>query len=130
MFCPRCHRVPASASRWSCPHDGAPLCSGRRVDFIRAAEVDETGEVIGGRYTIRGLLGHGGMAFVYLAEDGSTGEPVAIKVLNRDRVLDHDARARFFREVEVARQLSHPSVLRILDAGEIPDGSPYLVTEF
>jgi serine/threonine protein kinase len=50
--------------------------------------------------------------------------------LNRDRMLDHEARARFFREVEVARKLAHPSVLRILDAGEIPDGAPYLVTEF
>jgi serine/threonine protein kinase len=130
MFCRRCHRAPEAPSHWFCAYDGAPLVAGRRIDHVRATPTPETGRVIAGRYTIRGLLGQGGMAFVYVAEDGSTGEPVAVKILNRDKTRDQDVRARFFREVEVARMLAHPSILRILDAGELAGRAPYLVTEF
>jgi len=129
MFCRLCHRVPEPASRWFCPHDGALLADGHRVDHIRTSPAPETGQLVAGRYEIRGLIGKGGMAFVYLAEDRTTGEPVAVKILNRDKTQDHDVRARFLREVEVARMLDHPSILRILDAGELPGRAPFLVTE-
>jgi serine/threonine-protein kinase len=106
------------------------LDPGRRVDRIGVEACPEAGKAIGGRYVIRGLIGQGGMSYVYLAEDRQTGEPVAVKILSRDRTGGHDVRARFFREVEVARMLDHPNVLRILDAGEVPGRAPYLVTEY
>lgn len=129
MFCPRCHRTPDPPSRWFCPWDGAILRAGRRVDHLATTPVPEAGKVIAGRYVIRGLVGQGGMSNVYLAEDRTNGEPVALKILSRDRTGGHDVRSRFFREVEVARMLDHPNVLRIVDAGEISGRSPYLVTE-
>ncbi len=108
------------------------LEAGRRVDHVAATPVPESGMVIGDRYLIRGLIGQGGMSNVYLAEDAEnheSGEPVALKILSRNRVGGQDVRSRFFREVEIARMLDHPSVLHILDAGEIGGRAPYLVTE-
>lgn len=130
MFCTRCHRAPEPVSRWFCPFDGAELSSGRRVQHIPSVQVAETGQVVAGRYTLCGVLGQGGMAVVYLAEDRATGEPVALKILDRGKTRDQDVRARFFREVEVARMLVHPNLLRVLDAGELEGQVPYLVTEF
>lgn len=129
MFCVRCHRAPEPASRWFCPHDGGLLASGRRVDHIPCEPVPEAGQIMAGRYEIRGLLGAGGMGKVYLAEDRSTGEPVALKMLDRAKTRDQDVRARFFREAEISRLLAHPGVLRVLDAGEIKGGGPFLVSE-
>jgi serine/threonine protein kinase len=129
MFCPRCHRTPEPASRWFCPYDGAQLAAGQRVRYVPAERIPEAGQVIAQRYAIHGLLGQGGMARVYLAEDRSTGEPVAVKILDRGKTRDGDMRSRFFREVEVAKMLAHPSILRILDAGELPGHTPFLVTE-
>jgi eukaryotic-like serine/threonine-protein kinase len=129
MFCPRCHRTPESASRWFCPYDGAELVTGRRARHIPVERGPETGKVLAGRYSMHGLLAQGGMARVYLAEDKTNGEAVAVKILDRVKTRNSDVRARFFREVEIARMLEHPSILRIFDAGELAGHTPYLVTE-
>lgn len=77
-----------------------------------------------------GFLGEGGMSRVYLAEDATTGEHVAVKIMKREQVSNRLARERFLREVEVAAKIRHPNVVRILDAGERADRSPFLVLEF
>jgi eukaryotic-like serine/threonine-protein kinase len=129
MFCPRCHRTPEPGSRWFCPYDGAQLVAGRRAKHIAVEKGPETGKVLAGRYSMHGLLAQGGMARVYLAEDRTTGEAVAVKILDRVKTRSSDVRARFFREVEIARMLDHPNILRVLDAGELAGHTPYLVTE-
>ena len=79
---------------------------------------------------MRGLIGRGGMARVYLAEDVTTKRPVAVKILNRDVAAHRVARERFLREIEVAASIGHPNVVEVLDAGERPDGAPFIVLEF
>src|SRR5262249_24845627 len=74
--------------------------------------------------------GRGGMASVYLAEDTKTGEPVAIKILKQSFANDSDARERFFREIDVAAAVDHPSLTQILDAGHLPEGPPFVVLQF
>ena len=101
--------------------------------MIHTATVHPTGEsgaVVQGRYAIRGFVGEGGMARVYLAEDAANGERVAVKILRREQAGDRLSRQRFLREVDVARTLHHPNIARILGAGERPDRSPFLVLEF
>jgi serine/threonine-protein kinase len=50
--------------------------------------------------------------------------------MNRDVAKNAVARERFLREVEVAATIGHPNVVQVLDAGERPDGSPFIVLEF
>ena len=70
-----------------------------------------------GRYVVERELGAGGMATVYLAEDVKHHRKVAIKVL-RDDLSASVGAARFQREIEIAAQLQHPSILPLLDSGE------------
>lgn len=88
------------------------------------------GAIIDGRYLIQEFVGQGGMSRVYRAEDMLTQEPVAVKILHRERATDELACDRFLREVEVAATIVHPNVIRVLDAGDGDDGVPFLVLEF
>lgn len=70
-----------------------------------------------GRYTAMGVLGRGGMGIVYRAVDPRRPyESVAVKVL-RKGVISPEDRWRFKLEEEVLRQLQHPGIARMLDAG-------------
>ena len=152
MFaCPRC-AAPVGPSDRSCPacgsgvdiaesptgtapHPGPPLSptpspgtertpGGRRP----AGERFVPGTVLAGRYRITGLLGRGGMGEVYRADDLKLEQPVALKFLPHGLDGDEDRLARFYREVRVARQVSHPAVCRVYDVGEA-DGHLFLSME-
>ena len=79
------------------------------------------------KYEVTGTLGQGGMGVVYRAVDrkGIRGREVAIKTLTN---RTEENLRRFEREKQ-AGFLTHPNVVRVLDAGE-QDGLPYLVLEF
>ncbi|MFT3776273.1 MAG: serine/threonine-protein kinase [Minicystis sp.] len=130
MFCPRCHRSFEDPSDGRCPDDGTVLTADGRLGHIRARPTRQIGAILDGRYQLKGLVGKGGMARVYLAEDIRTKEPVAVKILNRDIARDRVSRERFLREIEVAASIGHPNVVQVFDAGERPDGAPFIVLEF
>ncbi len=77
-----------------------------------------TPPLLGGRYEVVGLLGHGGMAEVYRGVDTRLGRPVAIKVLRADLARDSNFLGRFRREAQSAAGLNHPSIVAIYDSGE------------
>ncbi|HMA04013.1 MAG TPA: serine/threonine-protein kinase, partial [Gemmatimonadaceae bacterium] len=83
---------------------------------------------LAGEYVLERELGAGGMATVYLAEDVRHRRKVAIKVLREDLSASVGA-ARFQREIEIAAQLQHPSILPLLDSGEA-DGLLYFVMPY
>ena len=85
-------------------------------------------EVLADRYRIVRELGHGGMAYVYLAHDMKHGRDVAIKVIRPllASSLGHD---RFLREIGIAAQLRHPNIVPLYDSGEI-EGLLYFVMPF
>lgn len=79
-----------------------------------------------GPYIVTEKIGTGGMANVYRAQHGVTGEPVAIKVLALHLEGQPEARARFRHEAALLLDLRHPHILPVYDYGE--DGDvPYLV---
>jgi len=82
------------------------------------------GEMLGG-YRIEDLVGLGGMAIVYRAEQLSLGRTVALKVLAPQLSLDTAFRERFRREGTHAAALNHPHVVTVYDSGEA-DGRLYL----
>ena len=80
------------------------------------------------RYRIDRILGAGGMATVYLAEDLKHKRPVALKVLRAE--LAHAlGPERFAREVETAARLQHPHILAVHDSGEA-DGQLWFTMPF
>ena len=83
---------------------------------------------LAGEYVIERELGAGGMATVYLAEDVKHRRKVAIKILREDLSASVGA-SRFQREIEIAAQLQHPSILPLLDSGEA-DGLLYFVMPY
>src|SRR6266498_320593 len=73
------------------------------------------GVILSDRYRVIGLLGRGGMGEVYRADDLKLGQPVALKFLPEALANDAVARERFYSEVRLARQVSHPNVCRVYD---------------
>lgn len=128
MLCPRCHRdYPAETLR--CPEDGETLTNVPEIELVRFDPTPDAGVVYGKRYVVRGELGAGAMARVFLAQDGLTKQLVAIKVLDAPEAQD-DERERFLREAQTIEALHHPNIVRLLDAGQRRDGAPYLVMEY
>ncbi|HMC59209.1 MAG TPA: serine/threonine-protein kinase, partial [Candidatus Solibacter sp.] len=87
------------------------------------------GTVVAGRYRVAGLLGRGGMGEVYRATDLTLGQSVALKFLPEALSRDERALARFYNEVRIARQITHPNVCRVYDIGEA-QGVQYISMEF
>src|SRR5215216_495667 len=69
-------------------------------------------------YRIEGLLGRGGMGFVYSAEHMLLGRKAAIKTLLPELAGDGDFKERFIRESRVVASIDHPNIIPIYDAGE------------
>jgi eukaryotic-like serine/threonine-protein kinase len=74
-------------------------------------------EALANRYDVDRVLGGGGMATVYLAQDRETSVLVAIKVL-RPELAAMLGPTRFRREIEILTRLRHPNILPILDSDE------------
>ncbi|WP_345188480.1 Stk1 family PASTA domain-containing Ser/Thr kinase [Microbacterium panaciterrae] len=71
-----------------------------------------------GRYRVDDLIGRGGMAHVHRGYDLTLGRDIAIKILDRELARDTAFRTRFRMEAQAASRMSHPSIVRVFDAGE------------
>jgi Protein kinase domain len=90
---------------------------GGRVHF-------EAGQVLSNRYEITRFIARGGMGEVYAAQDRMLGEEIALKILLRPNSASAGALARLKAEVQLARRVTDPHVLRVFDIGSYhpPDG--------
>ena len=146
--CPKCGGVYSDTARF-CPRDGGMLVevqtktatpggqsgTGARANapprgppLDRAASL--SGQLLDARYQVSRKLGEGGMSYVYLAREVSTGDTVAIKVLSPKLARDRSSVERLRREAGLAMRLDHPNVCRILRLGESEDGLIYLVMPY
>jgi serine/threonine protein kinase len=73
------------------------------------------GEVLAERFRIVGFIAAGGMGEVYEAEDLTLKENLAIKTIRPEFLQQDQALARFIREVQLARRVTHPNVCRVFD---------------
>lgn len=78
-----------------------------------------------GKYSLKRLLGRGGMGEVYEAYDNDKRRTVALKILAEQYSQDERFRTRFQRESHAAAILQEPHVIPIHDWGEI-DGNLYI----
>lgn len=87
------------------------------------------GELFADRYQIEKELGSGGMGKVFLANDSLLeGTPVALKILSGSLSRDTAYSKQFLREIQVARQVTHPNIARTFEAG-IVNGQLYFTME-
>lgn len=90
------------------------------------------------RYQIGRRIGRGGMAEVYAAIDQRLGRRVAAKLLHTNLATESEFRKRFRQEAQAAARMTHPTIVRVFDAGEDTfvrdDGFeivvPYIVMEY
>ncbi|MEY9952104.1 Stk1 family PASTA domain-containing Ser/Thr kinase [Leifsonia sp. EB34] len=94
--------------------------------------------LLAGRYQVGELVGRGGMSDVHRGTDTRLGRTVAIKLLKPSLALDPAFRTRFRQEAQAAARMTHPTIVRVFDAGEEtvrePNGHeaqlPFIVMEF
>jgi eukaryotic-like serine/threonine-protein kinase len=92
----------------------------------RELQPDDPGRI--GPYRLCGILGAGGMGRVFLGVSVD-GDQVAVKVIRADLAMDPEFRARFRREVTVARKVSSRFTAPLIGADA--DGSvPWLATAY
>jgi eukaryotic-like serine/threonine-protein kinase len=99
-------------------------------DAKSAAGVPLVGDVIAGKYRIDSILGEGGMGIVYEAEHVILRQRVAIKALLPGATISTEVIERFSFEASTVASLANEHVVRVMDAGSLPGGSPYLVMEY
>jgi serine/threonine-protein kinase len=87
------------------------------------------GSMLGSKYRVEKLLGHGGMGAVYLAENVDIGRKVAIKVLHADFANDPGILQRFRMEARATAAIGHPGIVDVLDLGTTNEGSEFIVME-
>src|SRR5213083_2073766 len=137
--CPKCKTIYSDAARF-CPKDGSMLVDVQGATGAPAAPKTPSGSATGvrtpppkspslerasslsnqlldARYQVQKKLGEGGMSYVYLAKEISTGQEVAIKVLSPKLASDKSSVERLRREAGLAMRLDHPNVCRILRLG-------------
>ncbi len=86
------------------------------------------GSIVDGKYRIHEMVGRGGSATVFKAEDLKHQRTVAIKVFRSD--LSYlGGPDRFAREIAILATLQHPNVLPLLDSG-VAGGQLYYVMPF
>ncbi len=100
-----------------------PRTPGRTPASSTAPALFPTGEIVG-RYLVEAVIGLGGTGTVFRCYDKERGSLVAVKAIPHDATL----RRRAQREVEVARRLDHPNVVRLLDSAR-DDDYIYVVSE-
>src|SRR6267142_568102 len=81
-------------------------------------QADSMEGLVFGRYRIGALLGVGGMAEVYLAEDTNLDHKVAIKFLPSYLETDKLAKRRLILEAQATAQLDHPNICRVYEVKE------------
>jgi serine/threonine protein kinase/tetratricopeptide (TPR) repeat protein len=75
------------------------------------------GQKIAERYRIIRMLGSGGMGEVYEAEDEVLRGRVALKAVLPEMASDQQTMSRFYTEIQLSRQITHPGVCRVFDIG-------------
>ena len=106
-----------------------------RPGVVSATTAEAQGSSLGdpctiGRYRVIRQLGQGGFGRVYLARDDQLDRPVAIKVLNRERVAGPEDAEQYLAEARALARLDHPNIIPVHDVGRTDDGRCYVVSKY
>ena len=128
MICVHCS-VPVTDGAKFC-HSCGSMVSDAEGQALATAAMDQSAfahmekmlrEETAGEFVVGRMLGRGGMAMVYLAEETRLGRKVALKVLPPELTFGHGVE-RFLREAKTAATLDHPHIIpiyRIASGGKL-----------
>jgi tRNA A-37 threonylcarbamoyl transferase component Bud32 len=86
-------------------------------------------ELVLGPYVVLARLGEGGGGKVLKARHQAMSRTVALKLIRPELLREPDVVERFYREIQIVSQLSHPNIVHAYDAGPI-GGTHVLVMEY
>jgi serine/threonine-protein kinase len=86
------------------------------------------GRKVAGRFTIKRVIGEGGMATVFAAEHEGEEREIALKVMHTELTRERSFVKRFEREARAASRVRHESSVRIIEYG-VADGLSYIAME-
>ncbi len=125
-FCPNC------GARVGRSRDGRPgrpqgFCPKCRTEFSFVPKL-KAGDMVGGQYEVVGALAHGGLGWLYLANDRNVSDRwVVLKgLLNTG---DRDAYAAAVAERQFLAEVQHPLILGIYNFAMF-DNAGYIVMEY
>ncbi len=130
-FCWNCGR-PVGRSTDELPGESEGICPNCGSAFSFLPQL-KPGDMVADQYEIKGCVAHGGLGWVYLAEDHNVNErPVVLKGLVH--AGDAEAQAIAMAERQFLAEVVHPSIVKIYNFVEHPDsrGEPvgYIVMEY
>jgi len=114
-YCFNCHQpivVPVSSNEIS-PH----------IEFKPGDRVDD-------RYVIEGLIGKGGMGYVYKAKDELIDETIALKFLHPNLLNTPKAGQLFIKEAQLVRRLRHENIIAVHDIDWTNEGFLFFSMEY
>src|SRR5215510_9831856 len=140
--CPKCGTAVTAGAR-ACSNCGADVSGQQgqaatayaspseatRIGVTQGGMIDALRRATVGEYEIKGELGHGGMASVFLAHELALDRKVAIKVMSPALFSTAGMVERFKREARTAASLSHPHIIPIYAVRESPE-IVYFVMKF
>ncbi len=106
------------------------FCTSDGTVLRDASSRSRTAPLVDGRLQLTSFLGSGSLTDVYGGTDLQTNMGVAVKILRRGLSHDNKLVASFLDEAERTRHLSHPNIATIYYSGTLPNGRPYMVTEY
>jgi serine/threonine-protein kinase len=119
VACPECGSPVYAADRF-CGACGLPVAV--NLSSSHAAKLlAELRALSAGEYEVRGEIGRGGMAIVYLAYDLRLNRKVAIKAMLPDLAFHAGMEERFKREARTAARLDHPNIVVIYSGRDSGD---------
>ena len=125
LLCPRCHQPLDDVER-------CPACNAKKPPEGWSPDTRLGSTLMGGiRLTRR--LGHGASGSIYLGEDPTTGDRIAVKFLHPELTQDPEIVKRFKVEAIVTKSLNVPQVVRTFDFGVLNEAegeTHYLTMEF
>src|SRR5213078_2038563 len=96
---------------------------------MQPPDTAEVQHAVGERYEVLGLVGAGGMGFVYRARHRALGHIVAVKILPPEVAASEMRLKRFQQEAALAASLSHPHIVPVYDFGS-REGITFLIMPF
>ena len=126
-FCSVCN-APVGRSREGVPSRSKGFCPKCRTPFDFDPKL-QPGALVGGQYEVVGGLAHGGMGWIYLANDRNVNDRwVVLKgLLNTG---DPDAARAAVAEKQYLAEVEHPLIVEIYNFVTAADGASYIVMEY
>ncbi|TKY71852.1 CBL-interacting serine/threonine-protein kinase 12 [Spatholobus suberectus] len=93
----------------------ADVVSKSPASSLVSANKKEPSNLLLGRFETGKLLGHGTFAKVYYARNVKTGEGVAIKVIDKEKILKGGLVAHIKREISILRRVRHPNIVQLFE---------------